>query len=116
MAVLVELAGHRFAVQLSGAGAPEPVEGGLLLPAGRVAVLHGMGDAEFYRHGHNSWSPCGWRALSQPPLRIAGAPPTTRCGTTRTGTTPRPWPRCARRAAGYCCWARSAWTPRGWPP
>src|ERR1700742_1855050 len=71
MAVLVELAGHRFAVQLSGAGAPEPVEGGLLLPAGRVAVLHGMGDAEFYRHGHNSWSPCGWRRLSESPLRIA---------------------------------------------
>lgn len=71
MAVLVELAGHRLAVQLSGAGAPEPVDGGVLLPAGRVAVLHGMGDAQFYRHGHNSWSPCGWRRLSQPPLRIA---------------------------------------------
>jgi alpha-galactosidase len=73
MAVLVELAGRRFAVQLSGAGAPEPVDSGLLLPAGRVAVLHGMGDADFYRHGHNSWSPCGWRRLSEPPLRIAGA-------------------------------------------
>jgi alpha-galactosidase len=71
MAVLVELAGHQLAMQLSGAGAPEPVAGGLLLPAGRVAVLHGMDDAEFYRHGHNSWSPCGWRRLSQPPLRIA---------------------------------------------
>jgi alpha-galactosidase len=71
MAVLVELAGHHLAVQLSGAGAPESVPGGLLLPAGRVAVLHGMGDADFYRHGHNSWSPCGWRRLSQPPLRIA---------------------------------------------
>jgi alpha-galactosidase len=71
MAVLVELTGHRFAVQLSGTGAPEPVEGGLLLPAGRVAVLHGMADAQFYRHGHNSWSPCGWRRLSQPPLRVA---------------------------------------------
>ncbi len=71
MAVLVELAGRRLAVQLAGAGAPEPAGGGLLLPAGRVAVLHGMGDAEFYRHGHNSWSPCGWRRLSQPPLRIA---------------------------------------------
>jgi alpha-galactosidase len=71
MAVLVELAGHDFAVQLSGTGTPEPVAGGLLLPAGRVAVLHGLGDAEFYRHGHNSWSPCGWRRLSEPPLRIA---------------------------------------------
>ncbi|GIH19294.1 glycoside hydrolase family 36 protein [Rugosimonospora africana] len=71
MAVLVELAGHSFAVQLSGTGTPEPVAGGLLLPAGRVAVLHGLGDAEFYRHGHNSWSPCGWRRLSEPPLRIA---------------------------------------------
>jgi alpha-galactosidase len=71
MAVLVELAGHRLAVQLSGAGAPETVEGGVLLPAGRAAVLHGLGDAEFYRHGHNSWSPCGWRRLSEAPLRIA---------------------------------------------
>jgi alpha-galactosidase len=73
MAVLVELAGHRLAVQLSGTGTPEPVEGGLLLPAGRVAVLHGMANPEFYRHGHNSWSPCGWRRLSEPPLRIADA-------------------------------------------
>jgi alpha-galactosidase len=73
MAVLVELAGHRLAVQLTGPGHPETVEGGLLLPAGRVAVLHGLGDADFYRHGHNSWSPCGWRRLSQPPLRIADA-------------------------------------------
>jgi len=73
MAVLVELAGQRFAVQLSGPGTPEPIEGGLLLPAGRVAVLHGIPDAQFYRHGHNSWSPCGWRRLSEPPLRIADA-------------------------------------------
>lgn len=71
MATLVELAGRTLAVELTGAGVPQPTEGGLLLPPGRVAVLHGMGDALFYRHGWNSWSPCGWRRLSEPPLRIA---------------------------------------------
>lgn len=71
MALLVELAGRTFATELSGPGAPQPVEGGLILPPGRVAVLHNLGDALFYRHGHNSWSPCGWRRLSGPPLRIA---------------------------------------------
>lgn len=71
MALLVELAGRTFAVESGGPGAPEPVEGGVLLPAGRAAVLHTLGDALFYRHGHNSWSPCGWRPLSEPPLRIA---------------------------------------------
>ncbi|WP_027346812.1 glycoside hydrolase family 36 protein [Hamadaea tsunoensis] len=71
MATLVEVAGRTLAVELTGPGAPQPTEGGLLLPPGRVAVLHGMGDALFYRHGWNSWSPCGWRRLSEPPLRIA---------------------------------------------
>ena len=70
---IVELVSHRFALQVSGRGAPEPVEGGLVLPSGRVAVLHGLGDALFYRHGQNSWSPCGWRRLSDQPLRISDA-------------------------------------------
>ena len=73
---------------------PAAADGGLILPPGRVALLHGLGDALFYRHGHNSWSPCGWRRLSEPPLRIAEpaaarSPPTTTSGTTRPGTTPR---------------------------
>ncbi|MBD0740338.1 glycoside hydrolase family 36 protein [Streptomyces sp. CBMA29] len=71
MALLVELAGRTFAVETGGPGGPQPVDGGVLLTPGRVAVLHGLGDALFYRHGHNSWSPCGWRRLSEPPLRIA---------------------------------------------
>jgi alpha-galactosidase len=70
MAQLVELGGRSFALQHSGPGTPRPAPGGLVLPAGRVAILHGLGDASFYRHGQNSWSPCGWRALSQPPLRV----------------------------------------------
>ena len=53
--------------------APLPVEGGLVLPAGRVALLHGMPEAEVYRHGWNSWSPSGWRAMGEAPLRIAAA-------------------------------------------
>jgi alpha-galactosidase len=70
MAQLVRLDGRSFALQHSGDGAPRPVPGGVRLPPGRVAVLHGLGDASFYRHGQNSWSPCGWRRLSEPPLRI----------------------------------------------
>ena len=71
MALLVELAGRTLALELAGSGDPEPIAGGVLLPPGRVAVLHGLGDARFYRHGWNSWSPCGWRRLAEPPLRIA---------------------------------------------
>jgi alpha-galactosidase len=73
MALLVELAGRTFAMESDGPGTPQPVDGGLLLPPGRAAILHGLGDALFYRHGQNSWSPCGWRRLSEPPLRIADA-------------------------------------------
>lgn len=71
MALLIELAGHTFALEHDGPGSPQAADGGLVLPPGRVALLHGLGDALFYRHGHNSWSPCGWRRLSEPPLRIA---------------------------------------------
>ncbi|MYR60877.1 alpha-galactosidase [Streptomyces sp. SID625] len=73
MAQLVELDGRTFAVELEGDAPPQAVDGGLLLPPGRAAVLHGLGDALFYRHGHNSWSPCGWRRLSEAPLRIENA-------------------------------------------
>ncbi len=69
MPLLVEL-GRTFAIELTGSEPPEPVPGGLILPPGRVAVLHGLADALFYRHGQNSWSPCGWRRLSEAPLRI----------------------------------------------
>ncbi|MEV0714469.1 glycoside hydrolase family 36 protein [Asanoa sp. NPDC050611] len=71
MALLIELAGRTFALEHDGPGSPQAADGGLVLPPGRVALLHGLGDALFYRHGQNSWSPCGWRRLSEPPLRIA---------------------------------------------
>ena len=71
MASLIELAGRTFALVHEGPGRPQAADGGLILPAGRVALLHELGDALFYRHGQNSWSPCGWRRLSEPPLRIA---------------------------------------------
>ncbi|MDT0440489.1 glycoside hydrolase family 36 protein [Streptomyces doudnae] len=73
MAQLADLGGHTVALALEDDAPPQVVDGGLLLPPGRVAVLHGLGDASFYRHGHNSWSPCGWRRLSEPPLRIESA-------------------------------------------
>jgi alpha-galactosidase len=71
MALLIELAGHTLALEHDGPGSPHAADGGLILPPGRVALLHAMGNAQFYRHGQNSWSPCGWRQLSEPPLRIA---------------------------------------------
>ncbi|TYB69159.1 alpha-galactosidase [Nonomuraea sp. PA05] len=71
MPLLVELAGRTVALEPTGSEPLQQIEGGVVLPPGRVAVLHGLGDALFYRHGQNSWSPCGWRRLSEPPLRIA---------------------------------------------
>jgi alpha-galactosidase len=71
MTDLVELGGHRLAIEIASMDRTEAVDGGLLLPSARVAILHGLGDALFYRHGQNSWSPCGWRRLSDSPLRIA---------------------------------------------
>lgn len=71
MAHLLDLGGHRLAAELS--GPPTPTDKGLILPAGRVALLHGLPDAQVYRHGWNSWSPSGWRAMDEAPLRIAAA-------------------------------------------
>jgi alpha-galactosidase len=69
MPQLVTLSDRTFAVEA--VGPAHLTSGGVILPPGRVAILHGLGDALFYRHGQNSWSPCGWRRLSDRPLRIA---------------------------------------------
>jgi alpha-galactosidase len=45
-----------------------------IAPTGAVSLAHPFGDTEFYRHGWNSWSPTGWRRLSEPPLRIVDSP------------------------------------------
>jgi len=45
-----------------------------LVPPGDLTILHPFSDAEFYRHGWNSWSPTGWRRLDEAPLRIVGNP------------------------------------------
>ncbi|WP_410668041.1 glycoside hydrolase family 36 protein [Amycolatopsis sp. cmx-4-68] len=73
MPQVIEFDERAFAVTFAGDGPPERVDSGLVLPTGRVALLHGLGDAPFYRHGHNSWSPCGWRRISEAPLRIESA-------------------------------------------
>lgn len=39
--------------------------------ASRVAILHGVTQGDVYRNGHNSWSPTGWRSLTDQPLRVA---------------------------------------------
>jgi alpha-galactosidase len=71
MTLLLDVAGHTLALRHDGPGVPRTADGGMILPAGRVAILHDLGDGLFYRHGQNSWSPCGWRRLSDQPLRIA---------------------------------------------
>ncbi|MFD1722859.1 glycoside hydrolase family 36 protein [Amnibacterium endophyticum] len=51
------------------------VERGWVAPPGPVALLHPFDEqAAFYRHGWNSWSPSGWRRLTDAPLRIGGDP------------------------------------------
>jgi alpha-galactosidase len=53
---------------------PTRVETGFLIPAGPVALLHPFGDAEFYRHGWNSWSPSGWTRTDETPIGIKNSP------------------------------------------
>jgi alpha-galactosidase len=68
----VELGG--LPLSLMASGLPQALsDTEVLLPAGAVAVLHPLGDTEFFRHGWNSWSPSGWRRLGDPPLRIEGS-------------------------------------------
>ncbi|QEO14363.1 alpha-galactosidase [Agromyces intestinalis] len=45
-----------------------------LIPAGPVTVVHSLDDPEFFRHGWNSWSPSGWRRITDVPLRIHDSP------------------------------------------
>jgi alpha-galactosidase len=68
-AYLLQFGDRSIAARLG--SAPRQVEDGVVLPAGRVVLLHGMPEAEVYRHGWNSWSPSGWREMADPPLRIA---------------------------------------------
>ncbi|KQX05879.1 hypothetical protein ASC59_15975 [Leifsonia sp. Root1293] len=56
-------------------GAPRSIgEREFLIPSGSVTVVHPFEDAEFFRHGWNSWSPSGWRRLTDAPLRIYDSP------------------------------------------
>ena len=45
-------------------------EGYALIRSSRLAILHGCANGQFYRSGHNSWSPSGWNDLTGAPLRI----------------------------------------------
>ena len=45
--------------------------GAVYVEASHLTLLHDMRDGEFYRTGQNSWSPSGWRRLSEAPMRIA---------------------------------------------
>ena len=40
------------------------------ITASRVSILHALAGGEVYRNGQNSWSPTGWRRLSEQPLRV----------------------------------------------
>lgn len=41
-----------------------------IIDASRVALLHGMESGQYYRSGHNSWSPSGWNLLSEAPCEF----------------------------------------------
>ncbi|VEG28810.1 glycoside hydrolase family 36 protein [Actinomyces howellii] len=66
----IDLPGRTLAVSCHPDDSLVLEDGAAVLTSARFAVLHDMPDGEVYRHGHNSWSPCGWRPLSAPPLRI----------------------------------------------
>jgi alpha-galactosidase len=50
------------------------IDTGYVATASKLAILHHMDNPEFYRHGWNSWSPCGWRRINEKPLKIYGNP------------------------------------------
>ena len=45
--------------------------GAVYVEASHLTLLHDMRDGEFYRTGQNSWSPSGWRRLSEAPMRAS---------------------------------------------
>lgn len=53
---------------------PEESAGGFLLRGANLSIEHPFGATSFYRNGWNSWSPTGWRSLSDEPLRIYDNP------------------------------------------
>ena len=54
--------------------APAPAPLGHVVRSGSLALLHPLGDAEFFRHGWNSWSPTAWTRLSGETVGIKGSP------------------------------------------
>ena len=100
--------------------------GAVYVEASHLTLLHDMRDGEFYRTGQNSWSPSGWRRLSEAPMRIADE---QRRRTADDAPWDDParhhsaWMRSWRTPPGRCSWA--AWTgarhgcaptPRSWRP
>lgn len=53
---------------------PAPAPRGFIVRSRELALLHPFGDAEFYRHGWNSWSPTAWTRLSGDTVGIKGSP------------------------------------------
>lgn len=55
-------------------GTPSAIDGGYLVPAGPLGLLHPFGNTEFYRHGWNSWSPSGWATTDGETIGIKNSP------------------------------------------
>ena len=53
---------------------PAAVPSGFVVRSGALALLHPFGDAEFFRHGWNSWSPTAWTRLTGDTVGIKGSP------------------------------------------
>ena len=72
----ITLTGRSIALACDGTVSTQHGAGGatgaVYVEASHLTLLHDMRDGEFYRTGQNSWSPSGWRRLSEAPMRIAG--------------------------------------------
>lgn len=86
METILELGDCRLPARLP--GAPRLVDGGVLVPAGDVHLLHPFGATSFYRHGWNSFSPTSWWPLDGEPL---GVPAPDRRLTTDDAAHDSPW-------------------------
>jgi alpha-galactosidase len=55
-------------------GQVSKIGAGYIFSGPELEILHKMNNPEFYRHGWNSWSPTGWRKITEKPLKIYGNP------------------------------------------
>jgi len=60
--------------EVASQGQVTKIGAGYIFSSPGLEILHKMSNPEFYRHGWNSWSPTGWRKITEKPLKIYGNP------------------------------------------